>query len=208
MRSALIGLLVAMSLFGDTIGTLTVNTHPVTQSSGPWTVNVTQYGGSNIVTGTGAGGAGIPRVTVSNDSTVGLVAGSALIGEVASVTTATTTDTASTYALQSAASTNSTSVKGSAGNVYSISAINTATTIYYLRLYNASSAPTCSSATGFVETLPVPPGAATGQAAGLVRSVTNGQAFSTGIGFCLTGGGSSTDNTSAATGVYVSLLYK
>jgi len=43
----------------------------VTQASGPWTVNVTQFGSTNIATGTGAGGAGIPRVTVSNDSVVG-----------------------------------------------------------------------------------------------------------------------------------------
>ena len=35
--------------------------------------------------GTGAGGAGIPRVTVSNDSTVGLVAGTASIGAVTSI---------------------------------------------------------------------------------------------------------------------------
>lgn len=33
-------------------------------------VNVAQFGASNISTGTGAGGAGIPRVTVSNDSNV------------------------------------------------------------------------------------------------------------------------------------------
>jgi len=39
-----------------------------TQASGPWTQNVTQFGGSNIVTGTGASGAGVPRVTVSSDS--------------------------------------------------------------------------------------------------------------------------------------------
>jgi len=45
------------------------------------TGNVTQFGGTNISTGTGAGGAGIPRVTVSNDSTVGLVAGSAIVGK-------------------------------------------------------------------------------------------------------------------------------
>lgn len=32
--------------------------------------NVAQFGGSAVVTGTGAGGAGIPRVTVSNDSSV------------------------------------------------------------------------------------------------------------------------------------------
>jgi hypothetical protein len=41
-----------------------------TQSGGPWTDNVTQFGGTNVSTGTGAGGAGIPRVTVSNDSNV------------------------------------------------------------------------------------------------------------------------------------------
>ena len=41
-----------------------------TQGSPPWTQNVTQFGGSNAVTGSGVGGAGIPRVTVSSDSTV------------------------------------------------------------------------------------------------------------------------------------------
>ena len=40
----------------------------VTQASGPWTNNVTQFGSNNITTGTGAGGVGIPRVTVSNDT--------------------------------------------------------------------------------------------------------------------------------------------
>jgi hypothetical protein len=35
-----------------------------------------------------------------------------------------------------------------------------------------------------------------------------GKAFTTGIGFCITGGASSTDNTNAAAGVYVSALYK
>jgi hypothetical protein len=33
-------------------------------------VNVAQFGGTNVVTGTGASGAGIPRVTVSNDSSL------------------------------------------------------------------------------------------------------------------------------------------
>jgi hypothetical protein len=33
-------------------------------------VNVTQFGGTSISTGTGAGGAGIPRVTLSNDSSL------------------------------------------------------------------------------------------------------------------------------------------
>src|SRR5271165_2977751 len=42
----------------------------VTQSGGPWTGNITQFGGVNISTGTGASGTGIPRVTVSNDSNI------------------------------------------------------------------------------------------------------------------------------------------
>lgn len=46
-------------------GTVTAN-----QGGAPWVENVTQFGGTNISTGTGTGGAGIPRVTVSNDSNV------------------------------------------------------------------------------------------------------------------------------------------
>ena len=42
----------------------------VTQSTSPWVENVSQFGGNNVVTGTGVSGLGIPRVTVSNDSTI------------------------------------------------------------------------------------------------------------------------------------------
>lgn len=42
----------------------------VVQSTNPWIVNVSQFGGNNVVTGTGASGSGVPRVTVSNDSNV------------------------------------------------------------------------------------------------------------------------------------------
>lgn len=113
-------------------------------------------------------------------------------------------DVATSYTT-SAASTNATSVKSAAGNILLISAINTTATLYYLRMYNLIAAPTCSSATGFIETIPIP---ASSTGAGLVRQQSNGQAYTTGIAFCLTGGGSSTDNTNAATGVYVTLLYK
>jgi len=132
-------------------------------------------------------------------------AGSNLIGQVAPVGTATTTNAASTCYLTSAATTNSTNCKSSAGNVYGYMVINTTATLYYLRMYNASAAPTCSSATNFVNTIPVP-ASATG--AGISHMIPVGQAFATGIGFCLTGGGSSTDNTNAATGVYITILYK
>jgi hypothetical protein len=59
-------------------------------------VNVSQFGGTNTVTGTGAGGSGIPRVTVSNDSTVGLVAGTAAIGTVTGNVNTTPTDCSGT----------------------------------------------------------------------------------------------------------------
>lgn len=63
----------------------TVTTTPPANAS----TNVTQFGGSAVATGTGAGGAGIPRVTISNDSSlaanqsvnVAQLAGSALQAE-------------------------------------------------------------------------------------------------------------------------------
>ena len=113
----------------------------------------------------------------------------------------------STSATQSTASTYNLTLRTPAGNVFTLSAFNTTTTIYYLRMYNTSSAPTCSSATGFVETLPVPPAAGSGGAGGFVRAQQQGQSYSTGISFCITGGGTSTDNTNAAAGLYVTVLY-
>ena len=118
---------------------------------------------------------------------------------------ATTSGGASVCYITSAASTNATSCKASAGQVYSYRVINTTATLYYLRMYNLASAPTCSSATGFVQTIPIP---ASTTGAGVASSIAVGEAYSTGIGFCLTGGGSSTDNTNAATGVYITINYK
>lgn len=36
----------------------------------PWNENISQFGGNAVVTGTGASGVGIPRVTISNDSAI------------------------------------------------------------------------------------------------------------------------------------------
>lgn len=119
-----------------------------------------------------------------------------------------TTGGATAYGLQSAASTNSTTVKASAGTLVAMNLENTTTTVYYLRMYNASSAPTCSSATNFVRSWAVPPAPAAGQVGGIaVHLPVNGTAFSAGISFCVTGGPSSTDNTNAATGVLINLDY-
>lgn len=106
------------------------------------------------------------------------------------------------------ASTNSTNVLNAAGTVYHYSLSNTTTTIYYLRMYNSASAPTCSSATGFVESIPIPPAGAAGQAGGRERIMNIGQAFTTGISYCITASSGSTANDAAAAGVFVTILYK
>lgn len=60
----------ALRVDGSTVtqpisGTVTAN-----QGTSPWVSNITQFGSSNVVTGTGTSGSGIPRVTVSNDSNI------------------------------------------------------------------------------------------------------------------------------------------
>jgi hypothetical protein len=64
----------------------------------PIPANVTQFGGTNIVTGTGASAAGVPRVTVSSDSTLAtnttLLGGTATVGAVSSIVNQVTTNMA------------------------------------------------------------------------------------------------------------------
>lgn len=141
------------------------------------------------------------NVDASGNITVNLTDGS----EAAGVATASTTDSGLGCYLISAASTNATNCKGSAGNLYGIRFVNTTGTIYYLRMYNLSSSPTCSSATGFIESIPIP---ASTSGAGISWTPPVPIGYSTGIGFCFTGGSSSTDNTNAATGVFGVVQYK
>jgi hypothetical protein len=199
-------------------GGTTVNFEATQDSSNFVSVNAIQQGSTTIASSTTAAG-----ITVWEIPVAGFVALRARISAYSAGTITVTGNTvpvpfdpkviisttiaALTSATQSTASTNATSVKGSPGTIFNISAFNTTTTIYYLRMYNTSSAPTCSSATGFVETLPVPPAAASGGSGGFIRPIEQGQQYTTGIGFCITGGPTSTDNTNAAVGVFVSVLY-
>lgn len=184
-----------------TTGNLTLDFTPIPNVNVTNTIqaNLSQVAGTTTSTGNGTTNAGNQRVNVASDNTP---------FETIPVATATTTDTTLRCTLVSAASTNSTSCKGSAGNVYGYRFVNTTVTIYYLRMYNSSSAPTCSSATGFIESIPIPPAGASGQAGGIVSIEPFGEGYGTGIGFCFTGGSSSTDNTNAATGVFGTILYK
>src|SRR5207248_10824908 len=89
-----------------------------------WSENVTQFGGSAVATGTGAGGAGVPRVTVSNDSQVKLWDGTTTAAVDAASTglavthRPTTSGGPSTSRVKSRASTTATNVMASAGQVY------------------------------------------------------------------------------------------
>ena len=104
----------------------------------------------------------------------------------------------------SAATTNATNVKGSAGTVYTLSLQNTNATVYYFKLYDKATAPTCGSdsvvwatavsalATGYNTTIPFP----------------TGLAFANGIGFCITAVQADADATVAATGITISIAYR
>lgn len=105
----------------------------------------------------------------------------------------------------SAASNNATLVKGSPSQLYEIMLVNTTSTIYYFKLYDKATAPAPATDVP-VLTLPVPH--ATGAGASLVVPIPNGLAFSLGLGFSLVGAIADDDNTAAATGVAINLLYK
>jgi len=57
-------------IVGSVAGTVTVSGTVTTTPPVNASTNVAQFGGTNVSTGTGPGGAGIPRVTVSNDSNI------------------------------------------------------------------------------------------------------------------------------------------
>jgi hypothetical protein len=110
---------------------------------------------------------------------------------------------ATPYHLLSAATTNSTIVKVSPGTLYTISAINTTATVYYLKFYNSAGSPSCGS-TAVVQTFPIP---ASTSGDGLVLAAPVGITFTAGISLCIVGGLLDTDTSSAATGVAISLSY-
>jgi hypothetical protein len=120
-----------------------------------------------------------------------------------------TTGGGTPYTFVTTASTNSQSIKASAGTLTDIQAFNTTTTISFLRLYDSAGAPTCSSATGFINSYPIPPAGSAGLVGGFAIPLgAFGKAFVNGLGFCVTGGGSSTDASPAQAGIYINGDYK
>ena len=155
-------------------------------------VNAAQFGGNNVVTGTGAGGNGIPRVTVSNDSSI--------------IPVPTTSGGLTTFFVQPAASDNHTVIKNGAGQVYWVLAENNSATVNYLRLYNAGTGFNgCNSATNLVSQMQIPASTSVG---GLNVALPFGLSFATGISICVTSGYATNDTTNAtATAMSLTIGY-
>jgi hypothetical protein len=192
----------------------------------PWgtlagALNITPtYGDVAAATGSGAMNAQTPRVALATDSPMPLPTGASTAANQTTGNTALSAiqtavelidndqTGASAASVISAASNNFTTVKASPGRLLGMSLVNTTATLYYLRFYNDAAMVTgdCASATNFAFNIPIP--ASTTGAGFSVTFPQGGLAFSTGIGFCLTGGASTSDNTNAATGIIGVLAYK
>ena len=110
------------------------------------------------------------------------------------------------YAYNSLASDNSTLIKGSPGNVYQVIAVNTTGTIYYLKFYDKKTAPTCGTDTvKFIAAIPFGQSSSGG---GFSIQIPVGVSFFTGLGFCITANAAFNDDTSAATGITLDVIYK
>lgn len=103
----------------------------------------------------------------------------------------------------SAADNNATLVKAAPAQLFGIIVVNTTATDYFLKVYDKVSAPAPASDTGrIILSIPV-----RGDDKAEVI-IPQGVATSAGLGFALVGGIADNDNTAAATGVAINLLYK
>ena len=106
-----------------------------------------------------------------------------------------------------AASLNCSSIKASSANLYSLAGSSTANAPHFVRVYNIATTPSATANTP-VMIIGVPAAAAS---SGNVLPNTLpplGIALSNGLGLCITGGGTITDNTNAAVGSQINYSYK
>lgn len=88
------------------------------------------------------------------------------------------------YTLASANTTNATTIKASAGQIYEIDAQNNGTAEAYLLMFNTASTPTCTATP--IHILQIPAVGSPNSVSGFVIPYANGDAYSTGISFCIT----------------------
>lgn len=139
------------------------------------------------------------QATQPVSGTVGLSAGTTLIGDVGTQYRANATGAASGSHIVSAATTNATIVKGSAGRVVGWSLANTTASFRYVKLHNQTTTPTAGS--GVVRTIAIPPNAVSN------IHLDGGIAFSTGIGLTIVTGSADADATAVGVGDVVGDLY-
>jgi hypothetical protein len=132
-------------------------------------VNVSQVAGATAVAGNGATTSGTLRVTISNDST-GVIS--------------LKTQTSGGSTMYHAVNPNNVTgvvVKNTPGQIYGVTMATSAAAAAYLKLYDASSAPTAGS--GTIKKALVCPGSAGSNGSGASYQFPNGIAFATGIAY-------------------------
>lgn len=80
-------------------------------------------------------------------------------------------------------------------------ALNLTGTNAYLKLYNLATDASCGTATGFVETIPIP-----ASATGWI-DIFSDFTYSAGLAYCVVGGNTNTDNSAPPAGVFITLGY-
>lgn len=127
-----------------------------------------------------------------------LVAGAALIGDVALQYRATASGLSATH-IVAAGSTNATNVKNAAGKVLGWSLANTTASWRYVKLHNLATAPTAGAAVA--RTIAIPPN-------GLAQWFSEGGiTFATGIGYTIVTGAADTDATAVTANDVVGELF-
>lgn len=181
---------------GGSIG----NTTFASTQSGTW--NITNISGTvSLPTGAATAANQATEIaslaTIATASTASIPAGTNLIGNVGIVPL--TSGGLATSSTIVATANGVLSVKGSAGQVYKIEVSNNQATVVWLKLYNSASAPTAGSGTP-VRRILIP-----GNSSGVVFSASYeaGLAFSTGIGYALTGLIADNDTTAVTASVIV-----
>lgn len=139
-------------------------------SSGLVYTNISSFGGNAVVTGTGASGVGIPRVTVSNDSNVlATQSGTWTVqpGNTQNTTpwlaapSANTGATGVTVFMNTSLSNTKTAVKGTAGNFHGLHATNFSNSaVTWLQFFNKTTANVTVGSTTPDFIIGIPPGGA------------------------------------------------
>lgn len=115
------------------------------------------------------------------------------------------TKATSTTRIISTASDNATNIKASAATVFTVLVTNTTEQIAYVKLYDIATTPSCGSTPIISGPLPVP---------GLNQTASWGAPTfflgiqtTSGLGICITGGPTDTDDTIVQPGIYVTILW-